>query len=579
MTGGIELFKWLWHSYLKKYKWWLGVAIILMSIEGAMMGVFVLLIQSMIDQGLQGDEPTLLWIIAAAILATFSIRAITGILNKLLMTYIVERTTLKVQRNLTRHLMTLDTLFHQSHSPGYLIERVQGDVRSVNTVWRQLVYIVGRDITTLVSLFAVAIFLDPIWTLVALVAVPLAAIPTVILQRFIKSATRDSREIAGQMSTRLDEVFHGINPIKLNALEDYQYDRYFGLLRNRMRAERKSVLGKALLPAMIDIITAIGLIVVLFYGANEIRTGQKTIGSFIAFFFAMSQAFDPIRRLANLSGIWAAASVNLERLKELFDLEPTLVSPAQPKALPTKDTSIDLQGVHFAYGDLPVLNGLSFRAEAGKTTALVGASGAGKSTVFNLLTRLIDPVSGTISIGGTNVADIKLEELRGQFSVVTQDALLFDDSIRENILLGRKDVSDGQLQNILDAAHVSEFVKTLPDGLDTPAGTRGSGLSGGQRQRVAIARALLRDTPILLLDEATSALDTQSEALVQEALERLSQGRTTLVIAHRLSTVRDADKIVVMRQGQAVEEGQHDDLLAQNGLYADLYNMQFREED
>jgi ABC-type multidrug transport system fused ATPase/permease subunit len=233
--------------------------------------------------------------------------------------------------------------------------------------------------------------------------------------------------------------------------------------------------------------------------------------------------------------------------------------------------------VTLEYGDLPVLRGASFTAEAGKTTALVGASGAGKSTVFNVLTRLVDAKYGTVMINDQPTDSLALSELRSMFSVVSQDAAVFDESLRDNLLLGRTDVTDSQLQTVLDAAHVSDFLPQLPDGLDSAAGPRGSNLSGGQRQRVAIARALLRDTPILLLDEATSALDTKSEAVVQAALEKLSVGRTTLVIAHRLSTVRNADSIIVMDQGQVIDQGTHNDLLERGGLYADLYNLQFAQ--
>ena len=241
------------------------------------------------------------------------------------------------------------------------------------------------------------------------------------------------------------------------------------------------------------------------------------------------------------------------------------------------DTDITLEDVTLSFGETEVLHGLSLTAKAGETTALVGASGAGKSTIFNLLTRLLDPTTGTVRIGGVATTEMAIPDLRTLFSVVSQEALLFDETLRENIVLGREDVTDEALQSALDAAFVSDFLPQLEHGLETRVGPRGSALSGGQRQRVVIARALLRNTPVLLLDEATSALDAQSEQVVQDALDSLSEGRTTLVIAHRLSTIRNADKIIVMDRGRAVDQGTHEELLARGGIYADLYRLQFKD--
>jgi ATP-binding cassette subfamily B protein/subfamily B ATP-binding cassette protein MsbA len=278
-----------------------------------------------------------------------------------------------------------------------------------------------------------------------------------------------------------------------------------------------------------------------------------------------------------MAGIWQVAATSLTRIFKLFDTVPSIGNPARPVVPDPANTGIVLTDVHLSYGDHDVLRGLSFSAEPGQTTAIVGPSGAGKSTIFNLLTRLVDPGTGTVTIGTIPVTDMELSALRDLFSVVSQEATLFDETIRENVLLGRSDIARNTLQGTLAAAHVSDFADQLPEGLETPAGPRGSSLSGGQRQRVAIARALIRNAPILLLDEATSALDATSEALVQEALDKLSAGRTTLVIAHRLSTVRRADKIIVVDRGKVVEQGTHETLLAQNGLYAGLCRLQFSQ--
>jgi len=331
-------------------------------------------------------------------------------------------------------------------------------------------------------------------------------------------------------------------------------------------------------PALIDIMTGIGFLGVLIYGGGEIIAGDKTVGQFMSFFTAMSLTFEPLRRLGMMSGQWQTAAASIDRLQGILDTKPSITAPATVRAVPVTAPQVTLDDVNLTYGDLPVLRGTSFVAEAGQTTALVGASGAGKSTIFNVLTRLVDAQSGRVEIAGDPIDTFDLGALRGLFSVVTQDAALFDETLRDNIVLGQADVDDAALHAVLDAAHVTDFLPQLPLGLDSPAGPRGSNLSGGQRQRVAIARALLRDTPILLLDEATSALDTKSEAIVQAALDKLSTGRTTLVIAHRLSTIQNADKIVVMDQGRVVDEGTHDALLARGGHYADLYNLQFRKE-
>jgi ATP-binding cassette subfamily B protein/subfamily B ATP-binding cassette protein MsbA len=296
----------------------------------------------------------------------------------------------------------------------------------------------------------------------------------------------------------------------------------------------------------------------------------------MSFFTAMALAFQPLRRLAALAGIMQVAAASLERLYRLFDTAPTILSPDTGTAPNTGD--ILFRDVRLSYAGQPALDGVTFTARAGETTALVGPSGAGKSTIFNVLTRLIEPQDGQVELAGIPIGSIPLSALRAQFSVVTQDALLFDETLRDNLLLGQDDIDAPALADALEAAYLTDMVAELPEGLNTRAGPRGSSLSGGQRQRIAIARALLRKAPILLLDEATSALDAQSEAAVQVALDALSDGRTTLVIAHRLSTVRNADRIVVLDKGRVVEEGTHESLIAQGGTYADLYRLQFADE-
>lgn len=577
--SAFTLFWWLWMDYLRQHKWLLAGAVFLMAIEGSMLALLSRMVQPMFDDVFSAGNKNALYWVGFGVMTIFIVRAITSSGQKILMTYIKELASAGMRRHLLRHLMSLDSAFYQTNPPGQLIERVQGDVGVINSIWSSIITALGRDLISLIGLLGVALWIDWRWTLLAVVGIPVLVLPSLLVQAYIRRRSRNAREIAGRISTRLDEVFHGINPIKLNSLEDYQAKRYDGLIAEGIDANVKTAMGQAAVPALIDIMTGIGFLGVLIYGGSEIISGEKTNGEFMAFFTAMGLAFDPLRRLGAMSGQWQMAAASVERLQHILNLKPTIVSPAEPKTAPTDSPEISLTNVHMNYGDLPVLRGVSFVAKAGKTTALVGASGAGKSTIFNVLTRLVEPNSGVVKINDLPIDVINLHDLRGLFSVVSQDAALFDETVRDNILLGRDNVSESYLKTVLDAAHISDFLPNLADGLDGPAGPRGSNLSGGQRQRVAIGRALLRDTPILLLDEATSALDTKSEAIVQSALEQLSTGRTTLVIAHRLSTVRNADSIIVMDQGQVVDQGTHEELLERGGIYADLYNMQFKRTE
>ena len=569
-----RLFVRLWRGYLRRHIPTMSVAVALMVVEGSTLGLLSYIIQPLFDRVFVGGERAMMGWIGAMILGLFFLRATTLVISKTLLTRVAQLTTTAMQTDLLRHMLTLDKDFYQANSPGALMERVQGDTKAIQDVWQTVITGVGRDIVSLVALFSVAVMIDPFWTAAALIGAPALFLPVLIVQRYVRRKTAHMRAQAGLRSTRLDEVFHGIMPIKLNRMEEYQVGRFERIVDRIVRAQVRMALGKASIPAMIDIITGIGFFAVLMIGGRDIIAGDRTVGEFMSFFTAMALAFQPLRRLGAMAGTWQVAAASLERIYRLFDTLPTITSPARPAA-PSEDTEIRLEDVQFAYGDLPVLRGVSFTAKPGETTALVGASGAGKTTVFHLLTRLVEPQGGRITLGGVDIATLSLPDLRARFSVVTQDATLFDETIRENVLLGARDIDEADLAAALDAAHVSPFLSAMPEGLRTPAGPRGSSLSGGQRQRVAIARALVHRAPILLLDEATSALDAESEKLVHDALEQLSRDRTTLVIAHRLATVRDADRIVVLDRGTVVENGTHSELLAQGGHYARLCRLQF----
>ncbi|MBL9051965.1 MAG: ABC transporter ATP-binding protein [Tabrizicola sp.] len=549
-----------------------------MMIEGSTLGLLSYMLEPLFDRVFApGGSAALIWV-GGAILALFLIRAVTSVVGRWLLARVNQASTGAMQADLVRHLLTLDAGFFQDNSPGKLIERVQGDTLAAQGAATLVIGGIGRDLVSLIGLFVVAIMIDPLWTAAALIGAPLLLLPAVVLRRYLHRKAMLTREQSGLRATRLDEIFHGIQAVKLNRMEAYQANRFQRIIDALIQAEVKTALGRATMPALVDVITGLGFFAVLMFGGSEVASGARTTGEFMSFFTAMALTFQPIRRLSDLAGQWQVAEASLERIFELFDTKAGGKRPAESRMRPDAGApEITFEAVRFAYPDRPVLDGLSFTAEAGKVTALVGSSGAGKSTVFQLIAALIEPQSGRILIGGVDVQDMSLADQRGLMASVSQDAALFDETLLENLLLGQTEVDPARLAEVLDDAGVSSFTATMPLGLSTPAGPRGSALSGGQRQRIAIARALLANAPVLLLDEATSALDTKTEAAVSDALARAQAGRTTLVIAHRLSTVKRADKIIVLDQGRLVEEGTHDVLMARGGFYSQLHQAQLRD--
>ena len=566
----------LWDDYLRQHWGKMALAFFLMTLEGSTLALISWMLKPLFDLVFIGKQPGAIWWVGAAIFGIFLLRAVTLVASRALLTTISLAVSTTMQTQLLAHILTLDSRFFRDNSPGAMIERIQGDTMAVQGVWATLITGATRDAISLVMLFGVALSIDPIWTLGALVGAPILIMPAAMVQRYIRRKVRQNRVNASLRATRLDEVLHGIASIRLNRAEADQTARFAAIVSRIRASETKVAATSSVIPALTDVVTGIGFVAVLALGGNQVMDGDRSVGDFMAFFTALALAFQPMRRLGGIAGVWQTAAASLERIYHVFDTRPTVVSG--PRTAPPDTTEIVLDDVWLSYDGQVVLHGLSFTAKAGQTTALVGPSGAGKSTVFNLLTRMVDPDRGQVTLGGASVADYDLGVLRDQFSTVAQESALFDETLRDNILMGRPDASDADLQAALKAANVSNF---LDDGrtLDSPVGPRGSALSGGQRQRVAIARALLRDAPVLLLDEATSALDTASERLVQDALDHLSRGRTTLVIAHRLSTIRNADKIVVMESGRVVEQGSHDQLMAKGGAYARLVALQFGDNE
>ena len=567
-----ELLRRVWRDHVRMHVPVLLIAVALMAIEGAALGAFAWLVRPLFDGLFEDGSFDGVILIGGLIAGLFILRAVASFTQRLIVVSVGLKVTTRLQGLLLRHMLTLDQRFFQDNSPGSLLERVRGDATALQSLATTALMSLGRDSITLISLLVVMLATDWQWTLTALIGIPLLVGPLYLLHRLIRATSLQSRAAAARLSTRLDEIFHGMQTIKLNGLEKSEDARFESELKGYLRPSLRAQAGQAANPATMDLLAAAGFIAVLWFGGQQIVSGEKTIGQFMSFFTALGLMFEPLRRLSNVAGQVQASLASVERIYAAFDTKPTVVETAEPKPMPSGDIRFD--DVVFGYEDAPVLRGLSFVAEAGRTTALVGPSGAGKTTVLALLSRLVDADSGVISIGGTSVRDIEIDALRAGIAVVSQESALFDETIAANIRMGRLDATDEEVRDAARNASVLEFADQMPLGLDAPVGPRGSALSGGQRQRVTIARAMLKSAPILLLDEPTSALDAKSEQLVQEALDKLAEGRTTLVIAHRLSTIRAADKIVVMEAGRVVEEGGHASLIRQDGAYARLHALQ-----
>ena len=574
------LFKWFWSLYVREHFGLLFTALIFMSIEGSMLGLLSYSIKFLFDNVLVSKDTSSILIVAVVIFSIFSIRAIAGFVHRLLTVNVCQKIIKVIQDRMVAHLLNMDVGFHQKNSPGILMDRVRADSKALSESVGEAFMTVGRDGFSLISLLAVVFFIDWKWSLIAFLGIPFLVLPILLLQGLVRSRAGENRDYESKANVRLDEIFHGITDIKLNRAEGRERNKFFDILQLTHKVRLRLEAGMAGIPAMIDVIAAIGFLAVMVFGAIDITSGSKTIGEFMSFFTAMALIFEPLRRLSNVSGNIQVAMASLERVFKIFEEKSSIVFPTLSSVEKKFDKiGIEFDSVHFSYEDKKVLENITFGIEEGTSNAIVGYSGSGKTTLFNLITRLIDPSSGLIKLNGINIKDFCLNDLRSLISVVRQDGMVFDETILENIRFGKPTATDGEIREAAKMAYVDEFTNELKDGLNTVVGPRGSTLSGGQRQRISIARAFLRASPLLLLDEPTSALDSKSEELIQKSLSNLAKHSTTITIAHRLSTIVDSDKVLVLDNGKIVGQGRHSKLLLENSLYSNLFKSQVEKKN
>lgn len=485
-----------------------------------------------------------------------------------------------VRRLVYERLLGQSGAFHAKHPSGDLISRVTGDVDRIQSLFGTELADLVQSIATLAGLSVLVVSRSPQLTLIALVVAPAIVVPVVLIANRLRRISKAGRERMGDLTGVLSETLRGHRVVQAYGAERYEVERFGEVNERTFRLLRKGSRVMALSSPLVETASVLAFLVLLGYAGRRIEAGTMTLGAFISFGVGLVMMYQPFKRATRINLALQQALASARRLFEVLD-EPVLVVDRPGAAvLAPFETSVRFEDVSFAYpGGPDVLSNVDLEVPRGSVTALVGPSGAGKTTLANLLPRFMDVTGGRITVDGVDVRDVTLASLRGAMALVTQDVVLFDDSVRRNVAYGLEDIPEKRIRAALAAANAEAFVDALPKGLDTPVGEAGGRLSGGQRQRLAIARALLKDPPILILDEATSALDTESERAVQDALERLMAGRTTLVIAHRLSTVRRADLIVVLERGRLVERGRHAELLALGGVYRRLHDLAAFEEE
>lgn len=563
-------------TYVRPYIGRMIFGLVCMIIAAAAYLVVPWLIKNVVDKVLAEKNMYMLNLVVISILVVFLVRGFATYGQTYTMSYIGQRVIIDIREAMFKHLQRLDQAYYDRRKTGVIMSNLTNDVAALQSaIVDNLVSFITEGVTLIGSLVSM-LYLDWKLTLVTLVIVPVVLGIINIFGKRLRIAGHDVQGRIADITSLLQETISGARVVRSFAREGYEVQRFERENQRNFRAVMRATKLTSLLSPLVEFSAAIAVTVILWYGGYSVVTGAITAGSLIAFLIYAINLSNPVKRLSQVYGNIQKAMAAGDRVFAILDTKPEVVEKTNAIVLPEVDGRVRFDHVSFSYdGEKKALDDFSLDIPAGRVVAIVGPSGAGKTTIANLLPRFYDATEGAITVDGIDVRDVTFQSLREQIGVVPQETMLFNATIKDNILYGRLDGTDEEVYAAAKAANALEFIERLPEGMDTLVGERGSSLSGGQRQRIAIARAILKNPKILILDEATSALDTESEKLVQEALERLMQGRTAFVIAHRLSTIKNADQIVVLREGKLVESGTHDELVAAGGLYQHLYSVQF----
>lgn len=565
-------------AYIGPYRRWMLVSIVALLFSVLLGLILPLVVGGLIDNVLVQNDLQVLNQLAVGLLVVFAVQAVFSFIHRLTLAYVGERTVADIRIEVYSHLQRLSLKFFADFRTGEVISRLTNDVTLLqNAVTNDLVALL-RQTLTLIGSVVLLFILDWRLTLLILVGLPVISLIIVYLGRRIRVAAKKVQDSLAEAASVAEETISGVRIVKSFAREAYEIGRFTQRVNETYQAGMERAKITSVLGPIIGFLAFTAITLTLWFGSYEVIQGQLTAGGLVAYLIYTMLVATPIATIAGLYGQFQSALGATERLFSLLDTEPDIADQPDARPLPPATGEVVFGNVSFAYTEaVPVLRDVSFHARPGQVVALVGPSGAGKTTLVNLISRFYDVVAGCVTIDGRDVREVTVHSLRDQIGIVPQETILFSDTVRENIRYGKLDATEEEIQAAAQAANAHDFIlHELPDGYDTKVGERGIKLSGGQRQRVAIARAILKNPRILILDEATSSLDSASEALVQEALERLMAGRTAFVIAHRLSTVTNADWVLVLDHGRVVEQGTHAHLLANgDGLYAQLHQMQF----
>ncbi len=563
-------------AFIKPYKMRLALGVVCMIVAALGYLVVPWLIRNVVDGVLQNKDLGLLTLIVIAILIIFLIRGFATYGQNYIMAYVGQRVVIDIRETLFKHLQRLDQAYFDTRKTGVIMSNITSDVGALQQAIVDNLISFMTEGVTLVGSLVFMFYLDWKLSLLTLIIVPVVLGLTNVFGKRLRSAGHEVQGRTADITAFLQEVISGVRVIRSFARESFEFKRFEKENQHNFDAAMKATKLTAIMGPMVEFSAAIAVVVILWYGGYSVVQGYITAGSLIAFLIYAINLANPVKRLTQVYGNIQKALAAGDRVIDILETEPYVKELPTAKTLDHVKGEVHFDNVQFSYdAENLALKGVTLHVKPGETVAIVGPSGAGKSTIANLLPRFYDVTGGSISIDGMDIREATFTSLRENIGLVPQDTMLFNATVRDNILYGRLDATDEEVLAAAKAANAIEFIEKLPQGFDTMVGERGNALSGGQRQRIAIARAILKNPSILILDEATSALDTESEKIVQEALERLMQGRTALVIAHRLSTIQHADHIVVLQQGSVVEEGTHDELLALQGLYSHLYTVQF----